>query len=837
MSKNPKRLLAILLAGVMTVGTLAGCLNENDDKTETSSAGTTTTAETTTAIATVAPKETEELGTGTVKWSETETADGWTLVTNEGGTTLGYSKDSGVKLIQDDGFAFKDLNRNDLLDAYEDWRLDANARAADLAKQLPEKILLGLMLHESVFGYSEDGTDAVTGLGNSMGRTFSGCIDDGVRSALNFVTSLPVAPMIKWNNSAQKYAESLEFGVPVNISTNPANLGANYASNLALGAAMNTELVQNIAEQQAKEFRAVGITTLLGPQIDLAVEPRWSRVSGTYGEDPALSADMTNAYISGLQSTYDTSGNDLGWGSDSVAGMMKHFPGDGAGEGGRESHSASGKFNVYPGDAFETDLIPFVDGGLSLDSKTGESEAVMTSYSIAYSDDGSLGELVGSGYSEYKIKVLRERYNYDGLIVTDWGVTEDLGGMIATPWGVEDKTEPERQYLAIKAGVDQLGGSSDPLLDEAYQMLKDDLGEEAALARIRESARRITRGFFKVGLFDNPYVDSAKANEVIGSQYAQELAAQSQAESVVMLKNDDVIKANDGTKPTVYVPMKYSAGGGGFMGPAIPAGWSLPVDEAILSEYFNFVTDTIGEPTGTGADGNPSFTENDIIRATKDELASVDYALVFVANPSSASGMMGGGTGEDGSYIPLSLQYGEYTANSESVRKESIAGDNITVEESSVYGTIKKNEKENRSYYGKSTVATNKSDLDLILDTTANVSDSAKVIVSVDATNAMVFSEFENKVDAILMSFAVDKKAILDIVSGKVEPSGLLPMQQPKDMEAVEAQKEDVPRDMTCYVDSAGNTYDFAFGLNWSGVINDARTAKYSAAAKTKPNK
>ena len=66
---------------------------------------------------------------------------------------------------------------------------------------------------------------------------------------------------------------------------------------------------------------------------------------------------------------------------------------------------------------------------------------------------------------------------------------------------------------------------------------------------------------------------------------------------------------------------------------------------------------------------------------------------------------------------------------------------------------------------------------------------------------------------------------------GRFEPQGLLPMQQPKDMDAVEAQKEDVPRDMTCYTDSEGHTYDVAYGLNCMGVIKDARTAKYGVPA------
>lgn len=138
--------------------------------------------------------------------------------------------------------------------------------------------------------------------------------------------------------------------------------------------------------------------------------------------------------------------------------------------------------------------------------------------------------------------------------------------------------------------------------------------------------------------------------------------------------------------------------------------------------------------------------------------------------------------------------------------------------------------KENRSYFGEIAIITNESHLDLVLNTASAVD---KVIVALDVSNPMVFNEFESEVEAILIGFGgnrasnIPDKAFLGVITGQVEPSGLLPIQMPANMETVEAQLEDVPRDMECHVDSDGNTYDFAFGLNWSGVIKDERTAKY----------
>ena len=99
----------------------------------------------------------------------------------------------------------------------------------------------------------------------------------------------------------------------------------------------------------------------------------------------------------------------------------------------------------------------------------------------------------------------------------------------------------------------------------------------------------------------------------------------------------------------------------------------------------------------------------------------------------------------------------------------------------------------------------------------------------------MVFSEIEPYADVIFYAFTgIVDDAYVNILSGSAEPSGLLAHQMPKDMDAVEADQEDVPRDLDCYVDSEGNTYDFCYGLNWSGVIDDDRTKTYKAAPVTK---
>ncbi len=828
MKRNLKKAAAALLAGAMLLGVLAGC---NDETAENSDNPNTTTPAPATDSYPITP---EELGSGTPKWSEEETADGWIEVTNEGGETLGYSPDSGVKLLQVDGFAFKDLNQNGVLDLYEDWRQDTEMRAANLASQMTLDEIAGLMVYDGGLGNNISG---------KLDETQTAALDNGVRGVQNGGMTYSAEDQAEWSNAMQAYAESGDHGIPIMFCSDPRNSGwgiglSYYPDNLALAATFDPSLAQEAAEQLAKEYRALGIGTLLGPQTDIDSEPRWGRNIAAFGEDPALSRDMVNAAISGFQSTYDENGNDLGWGEDSINAMMKHFPGDGAAQSGREAHDATGSYNIYPGDSFATHLIPFIDGGLNLDSMTGSSSSTMMSYSIAWSEDEEYGELVGSAFSEYKIQLLRS-YGYDGVVCTDWQVIDDNG----KNWGVEDLTVAERVQKALEAGVDQFGGGS--MIEEiraGIQLLVDDMGEEDATARIQDSARRLLRNYFNIGLFENPYLDVAESVATVFSM--DDAGYEMQEQTVVMLKNDGAISENTSEeKPTVYVPLVYTPATIGFVGQNYYSA-DLPVSMDILEQYFNVVTDTISDTLTGPADeeGNPTLAYEDVIRATPEQLAECDYALVFARTPKNTSGwsITGGYDMMTQSYVPISLQYGEYTADSDAVRQESIAGREVESVVQTPYGEQTVMEQENQSYYGNTALLDNSTDLDMILYAAENMPEDAKVIVAMNASGKsrlaqMVVSEFESEVDAILYGFNIDNRSFLDIATGKVEPSALLPVQLPASMEAVESQLEDVPRDMECYVDAMGNTYDFGFGLNWSGVIQDERTEKYCVAPLTEP--
>ena len=747
------------------------------------------------------------------KWTETETDYGVKIVTQKKGQTLGYVPTSGVSLITEDGYAFKDMNRNGTLEPYEDWRLSARERAEDLAARLQIEEIAGMMLyssHQSVpsgggmFGgatyggkpYAQSGASA-SDLSDAQRKFLT---EDNLRAVLVTTVESP-AVAAKWNNNMQALVEGMGHGVPVNTSSDPRhetsataeyNYGAggeisHWPTSLGMAATFDPALVEEFGRIAAEEYRALGISTALSPQIDLATEPRWTRFYGTFGESPELDTDMARAYVDGFQTSFGKDEIADGWGYKSVNAMVKHWPSGGPEEGGRDAHYNYGKYAVYPGGAFETHLKPFTEGAFKLSGKTKMASAVMPYYTISTGIDPS-GKNVGNSYSRYIITdLLRDKYAYDGVVCTDWNITYDNAGIDRFDgkcWGVEELSVAQRHYECLKAGVDQFGGNNDkgPVL-EAYQMWADEFGKESADKRFRESAVRLLLNSFRTGLFENPYLDPAVSEEIVGKPEFMEKGYQAQLKSVVMVKNSgNVLPVKD--KKKVYVPQRYFPELVNFFGVKTPERYEDVFAADLLGKYY----DLVASP------------------------AEADFAIVVIDAPTSGTGYSAEDVKKGGNgYIPISLQYSDYTADH--AREVSLAGGD-RLEKSA-----------NRSYKGKSVKTANKSDLQTVIDTKKAMGD--KPVITVISTGKPFVPEFEPYSDAILVSFGCQNQALLDLISGAVEPSALLPMQLPADMKTVELQMEDVPFDMHCYVDADGNAYDFAYGLNWSGRISDARTEKY----------
>lgn len=757
-------------------------------------------------------------------YSFSQASKNYVIIENNNGATLGYSPTSGVKILTVNGLKFKDLNKNGKLDKYEDWRLPVDERAKDLAKKMSVEQIAGLMLYSihQAIPSNEAGFAAGTYNGKPFSQSGANAWDltdaqktflkdDNLRHVLiTSVKSPEVAA--KWNNVMQAWVESVDFGIPANTSSDPRhsgqvtgstvaefNAGAGgeisvWPDGLGMAATFEPEVVKKFGRIAATEYRALGIGTALSPQIDLATEPRWYRASMTFGESPALATDMARAYIDGFQTSTGKDEIADGWGYKSVNAMVKHWPSGGPEEGGRDGHWAFGKFAVYPGNNFDTHLKPFTEGAFKLDGKTGMASAVMPYYTISY-NQAKDGTNLANGFSKYIVTdLLREKYGYDGVVCTDWLITGDEGkspgDFMGKPWGVEDKTIAERHYIALMAGMDQFGGNNEmgPVI-EAYHMGVKEHGKKFMRNRFEQSAVRLLRNIFRLGLFENPYLDPQESARVVGNPEFMQEGYTAQLKSVVMLKNKGNILPIKERK-TVYIPETYTPSVKDWWGNWSKQSLQMPVSKELLKKYYDIT----------------------------DDPSKADFAIVFISGPYSNND--GGGydkndrkAGGNG-YVPISLQYGTYTAVD--AREHSIAAGDPVVDP-----TIT-----NRSYKNKTVTVSNTMDLKSVLNTREMMGDKPVIVVA-NLSRGMIFNEFEGKVDAILARFSVKEQAILDIISGKYEPSGLLPMQMPANMSTVEKQNEDVPFDMECHKDTEGNVYDFAYGLNWKGVIKDARTAKY----------
>ncbi|MGW9113425.1 glycoside hydrolase family 3 protein [Microbacterium sp. NPDC055683] len=351
----------------------------------------------------------------------------------------------------------------------------------------------------------------------------------------------------QWQNALQRLAASTRLGIPVTLSTDPRHAftdnpgtglltGAfsQWPEPLGLAAIGDEETVERFADIARQEYLAVGLRVALHPQVDLATEPRWSRQVATFGEDADLSGRLGAAYVRGFQGE--------AFGAASVATMTKHFPGGGPQKDGEDPHFAHGREQVYPGGAFEEHLKPFQ---ALFDAGTRQ---VMPYYGMPV---GTEHEEVGFGFNRSVITgLLRERFGFDGLVCTDWGLITDAEifgqPFPARAWGVEHLSPRERMKKVLDAGADQFGGEACP------EMLVELVASgDVPESRLDVSARRILREKFALGLFENPFVDEDAADAVAGSAAFRAAGEAAQRASITVLSNDGALPLARGRR--VYV--------------------------------------------------------------------------------------------------------------------------------------------------------------------------------------------------------------------------------------------------------------------------------------------
>lgn len=462
---------------------------------------------------------------------------------------LGYRS---AKLIEQDGKQFKDLNRNGKLDGYEDWRLPYDQRAKDLLSKMSVEQKVGFMLISST-RLKNDWSFEAAKTKEPITSEFN---EEDLVQSINMFTRkpLPIALTMaagttkgvthyhlrhfilrantsaritaEWANRLQALCESDGLGIPAIIASNPRNhitkdasIGlsvgtttfSTWPGELGLSATRDLNLVRTFAETARQEWAAVGLRKGYMYMADLATEPRWQRVEGTFGENAEWAAKMMYEVVLGFQ------GEKLS--STSVALTTKHFPGGGAGVGGQDPHFDWGKYEHFPGGMFQNNLIPFKAA-----IKAGTS-SIMPYYSIP---KGTAYPELAYAYNKPVITgLLRDSLGFKGIINSDTGPIEMM------PWGAEQLSIQQRYKMTLEAGVNIYSGSADPT--PLLQTVKSGM---VNMQLIDNSVYRLLMEKFELGLFENPYVDVEYAEKFVGSPALQAKANEAMRKSIVLLRND-----------------------------------------------------------------------------------------------------------------------------------------------------------------------------------------------------------------------------------------------------------------------------------------------------------
>lgn len=493
---------------------------------------------------------------------------------------LGYRS---AKILLVDGLRFKDLNRNDRLDPYEDWRLPYAVRAQDLLTRMSIEEKAGFMLISSTRLKNDwsfeapksnepitsdfNETDLVQNINMfsknplpvpimSAAGTTKGVTQFHLR---HFILRANTGTRIiaEWSNKLQALCESNGLGIPALIASNPRNhitkdasIGlsvgktsfSTWPGELGLSATRDLRLISEFADIARREWTAVGLRKGYMYMADLSTEPRWQRIEGTFGEDAEWVAKMIYAITIGFQ------GEKLN--PSSVALTTKHFPGGGATEGGQDPHFEWGKNEVFPGGMLSNNLIPFKAA-----IKAGTS-SIMPYYSIP---NGTPYEKIAYAYNKRVLQdLLRKELGFQGIINSDTGPIEMM------PWGAEKMTIQERYKATLEAGINIYSGTADPA-----ELLKTIRSGTVDRKLIDGSVFRLLMEKFQLGLFEDPYVDVEKAVQLVGNSEFREKADEAFRKSIVLLRNplgtlpvkkglkiyfENYMQRKTGSPSTVYQP-------------------------------------------------------------------------------------------------------------------------------------------------------------------------------------------------------------------------------------------------------------------------------------------
>lgn len=276
---------------------------------------------------------------------------------------------------------------------------------------------------------------------------------------------------------------------------------------LAQAASWNPDLVRTISRDAAKEAYYGGLDWTFSPMVDIARDPRWGRVMEGYGEDPYLTSMFCKAAVEGYQ------GDDLS-AEGSIAACLKHFVGYGASEAGRDY-----VYTEISDQALWDTYFPSFHAGVESGAAT-----VMSAFN-------NISGIPASANKYTMTDVLKKKWNWDGMIVSDWDAVIQL-----TNQGVA-KDGYEAAALAINAGIDM------DMMDDLYRKNLAGLIDNGlvSMETVDECVRRVLRLKFRLGLFERPYIDVRPAEDIYLQPEAVAHAEEMAQESMVLLKNDNAV--------------------------------------------------------------------------------------------------------------------------------------------------------------------------------------------------------------------------------------------------------------------------------------------------------
>jgi beta-glucosidase len=682
-----------------------------------------------------------------------------------------------------DGNRFKDASGDGQLQPYEDWRLDAGARARDLVARMTLDEKAGMMLIDS------------------LNPGFGGVVSDPAREYIDnqkmtrfilrsVVTANPVESTAArgfagqqvtpeqaatWTNRIQELAEATRLGIPALFKSNARNhyerdarFGINteagsfsqWPKEAGLAATRDLALVAEFARTMGEEWRAIGLRGMYGYMADLSTEPRWYRVHETFTEDADLCAEIMRTLVLRLQ------GGKLSPAT-AVALTVKHFPGGGPQQLGLDPHFTFGKNQVYPAGRFVHHMKPFraaIDAGVS---------SVMPYYGVPIdlTYGGVAYQRTGMAFSKQIVSdLLRGQLGFSGYVNSDTGIVSDRA------WGLESKTVPERVAAAVNSGTDVLSGFHDK--KAIVELVERGLVTEA---RVDEAVTRLLTEQFQLGLFESPYVDASKANAIVGNDAFRARALEAQRKSIVLLQNrgQGAGRTLPLPSPTAAKPVKlYTMG----LHAAITGG-----------PGYGGYTIVNGDYDASRGQSRPGAT-------------GTDYALirVEVSNPRDVTATYASRDAATGANPALLSPITGKTWGAE---------DPAGVDDRLMFGGSFPWEAGNLSF---TTMAASKSwrVSPSLADIRAVMSEvgAPKTVLAIYFRQPYVLDQESGLRDAgaILAAFGVSDSALLDVITGRFKPQGKLPFALASRLQAVIDNHPDAPG-----YPPADTLYPFGFGLSY----------------------